>query len=185
MCGENNLSTPARNWGLEGVETEFLHRPGTIQMSPRKGSEPERAALAEAETELLQAINVIPWRESRGDKGLGAMSSPGPHLRFPRLSSVYLPGTSCGAAGGRSSPPRTASPAPASAPAPGVAECSGALPRTREQHFGRRPRAPFRCRRRRPSSPRRRPSDEAGGEGGRNGGNSGRRPDSLREGPRR
>lgn len=79
-------------------------------------------------------------------KGWGDEPPLPPASRPP--SAVYLPGTSCGAAGGRSSPPRTASPAPASAPAPRAAEGSRALPRVCERRRGRRPRAPSRRRRR-------------------------------------
>lgn len=35
-CGDNNLSTPAGDRGLEGVGTQFLHRPGTPLNGPRR-----------------------------------------------------------------------------------------------------------------------------------------------------
>lgn len=102
--------------------------------------------------------------------------------------AVYLLGTSCGAAGGRFSPHRRASPVPVSAPAPGAAECSGARPSAHEQYFALRPLAPYRSRRRRPSSPRRRSPDRGGGVGGGSSGGSSRRrqrsrSDSLGGGP--
>lgn len=116
---------------------------------------------------------VAPWGRGEVTGAGGDEAFPPPSLKL----AVYLPGTSCGAAGGRSSPPQRASPAPASALAPEAAECSGAQPRACEHCFGRRPPAPYRCRRRRrrrPSGPRRRLPDGGGGEGGGSSGGSSR-----------
>lgn len=114
------------------VGTRLLHRPGTLlkgprrkgggrrapeaepRTRPRRGRPGLRAALAGADVQLLQVVMVAPWGRGEVDKGPGATRPP----LSPAPFAVYLPGTSCGAAGGRFLPPRRASPAPASAPAP-------------------------------------------------------------------
>lgn len=82
---------------------------------------------------------------SRGEESGAAR--PGQRRGGGPLPRGYLPGTSCAAAGGRSSPPRIASPAPASAPAPEAAAGERGRWRRRPHRAGAVERPPwcYRC----------------------------------------